>query len=90
MTPPWRLDTPTVRRSRSTGTDGAGGLAGVLWSSLEFVLVMQDFIYLSAGDWSGALGIVQGLLEIAPVCMMWLVFFPPAGYRRWIEGAAAS
>jgi putative Ca2+/H+ antiporter (TMEM165/GDT1 family) len=63
------------------------GLAGVLWSSLEFVLVAQDFIYLSAGDWSGALGIVQGLLEIAPIGMMWLVFFPPAGYRRWIEGA---
>jgi putative Ca2+/H+ antiporter (TMEM165/GDT1 family) len=66
------------------------GLAGVLWSSLEFVLVAQDFIYLSAGDWSGALGIVQGLLEIAPIGMMWLVFFPPAGYRRWIEGAAPA
>jgi putative Ca2+/H+ antiporter (TMEM165/GDT1 family) len=66
------------------------GLVGVLWSILEFVLVMQDFIYLSAGDWSGALGIVQGLLEIAPIGMMWLVFFPPAGYRRWIEGAAPA
>jgi hypothetical protein len=63
------------------------GLAGALWAILEIVMVMQDFIYLSAGDWSGALGIVQGLLEIVPVAFMWLVFFPPAGYRRWIEGA---
>jgi putative Ca2+/H+ antiporter (TMEM165/GDT1 family) len=66
------------------------GLAGALWAILEIVLVMQDFIYLSAGDWSGALGIVNGLLEIAPVGMMWLVFFAPVAYRRWIEGAAPA
>jgi len=64
------------------------GLAGALWSGVEIVLVMQDFVYLSAGDWSGVLGIVNGLLEIVPLCMIWLVFFAPAGYRRWIEGAA--
>jgi hypothetical protein len=66
------------------------GLAGTLWAGLEIVVSIQDFIYLSAGDWSGALGIVNGLCEIVPIGMMWLVFFPPAGYRRWIEGAAAS
>ena len=61
------------------------GLAGALWAILEIILVMQDFIYLSAGGWSGALGIVNGLLEIVPIGMMWLVFFPPAVYRRLIE-----
>ena len=66
------------------------GLAGTLWASLEFVIVAQDFIYLSAGDWSGALGIVNGLLEIVPIGMIWLAFFAPAGYRRWIEGAAPA
>jgi hypothetical protein len=66
------------------------GLAGALWASLEFVIVAQDFIYLSAGDWSGALGIANGLLEIVPIGMVWLVFFPPAAYRRWIEGAAPA
>jgi hypothetical protein len=66
------------------------GLAGALWASLEFVIVAQDFIYLSAGDWSGALGIVNGLLEIVPIGMMWLVFFPPAAYRRWIEAAVPA
>jgi hypothetical protein len=66
------------------------GLAGALWASLELVVVAQDFIYLSAGDWSGALGIVNGLLEIVPIGMIWLVFFAPAGYRRWIEGAAPA
>jgi hypothetical protein len=66
------------------------GLAGVLWSSLEIVVAAQDFIYLSAGDWSGVLGIANGLLEIVPVGVMWLVFFPPAAYRRWIEGATPA
>jgi hypothetical protein len=66
------------------------GIAGALWAALEIVLVAQDFIYLSAGDWSGALGIVNGLLEIVPIGMIWLVFFAPASYRRWIEGAAPA
>jgi hypothetical protein len=66
------------------------GLAGALWASLEFVIVAQDFIYLSAGDWSNTLGIANGLLEIVPIGMVWLVFFPPAAYRRWIEGAAPA
>jgi hypothetical protein len=66
------------------------GLAGLLWSGLEIVIVLQDFVYLSAGDWSGALGIANGLLEIVPISMIWLVFFAPAWYRRWIEGAAQA
>ena len=66
------------------------GLAGALWAGLETVIVIQDFIYLSAGDWSGALGVVNGLLEVVPIAIMWLVFFAPAGYRRWIEGPAPA
>jgi len=66
------------------------GIAGTLWTVLEFVLVVQDHVYLSAGEWSNALGIANGLLEIVPIAIMWLVFFPPAAYRRWIESAAAS
>ncbi len=66
------------------------GLAGALWAILEAIIVIQDFIYLSVGDWSGALGIVHGTLEVVPIGMIWLVFFAPAGYRRWIGGAAPA
>jgi len=66
------------------------GLAGALWTGLELVLVFQDHVYLSAGEWSNALGIANGLLEIVPIAIMWLVFFPPAAYRRWIESAVPS
>jgi hypothetical protein len=64
------------------------GVAGALWMGLDFVLVAQDHFYLNAGELSGALGIANGLLEIVPIALMWLVFFPPAAYRRWIDGAA--
>ena len=66
------------------------GVAGALWMGLEFVLVAQDHFYLNAGELSGALGIANGLLEIVPIALMWLVFFPPAAYRRWIEREAPA
>ena len=66
------------------------GVAGALWMGLELVLVAQDHFYLSAGELSGALGIANGLLEIVPIALMWLVFFPPVAYRRWIERAAPA
>lgn len=66
------------------------GLVGLLWSCLEVVIILQDFVYLGAGDWSVGLAIANGLLEIVPIGMIWLVFFAPAGYRRWIEGMAPA
>jgi hypothetical protein len=66
------------------------GLAGALWAALEIVIVIQDFIYINVGDWSGALGVANGLLEIVPIMIVWLAFFPPAPYRRWIEAAAPA
>jgi len=66
------------------------GLTGALWAVLEIVVVIQDLIYINAGDWSGALGVVNGVLEIAPMILLWLAFWPPAPYRRWIEGPAPA
>jgi hypothetical protein len=62
------------------------GVVGALWSVLEIVIIAQDIIYIHLGDWSGALGIVNGLLEIVPAVMLWLAFCPPTPYRRWLEG----
>jgi len=66
------------------------GLVGVMWSVLEILIVVQDFVYINLGAWSLPLGIANGLLELLPMGLLWLVFFPPAAYRRWIEAAAAA
>jgi hypothetical protein len=66
------------------------GLAGALWAVLETVIVIQDFVYINVGEWSGVLGIANGLLEIVPMVILWVAFFPPARYRRWIEAEAPA
>jgi hypothetical protein len=66
------------------------GLVGALWAVLEIVIVIQDFVYINVGDWSSVLGVANGVLEIAPVIFLWLAFWPPAPYRRWIEAAAPA
>jgi hypothetical protein len=61
---------------------------GVLWALLELVVVPQDIVYESTGQWSDSLGMFLGWLEFVPVAMIWLVFFPPAFYRNWITKLA--
>jgi len=64
------------------------GLAGALWATLEIVILIHDFVYINLGDWSLPLGVANGLLEVVPISLLWLAFYPPAGYRRWSEGVA--
>jgi hypothetical protein len=64
------------------------GAAGVLWALLEFAVIGQDVVYQQTGVWSGSVGLAVCWLEIVPVALIWLVFFPPASYRRWVSGAA--
>jgi len=64
------------------------GLAGVLWALLEFVVIGQDIVYQQTGSWSGSVGLAVCWLEVGPVALIWLVFFPPTRYRRWIDEAS--
>jgi hypothetical protein len=64
------------------------GLSGALWALLEFVVIGQDIVYQRTGAWSGSVGLAVCWLEIVPVVLIWFVFFPPAAYRHWVNGAA--
>jgi hypothetical protein len=64
------------------------GVVGMLWAIFELVVVPQDIVYESTGQWSDSLGMFLGWLEIAPVAMIWLVFLPPTFYRNWINNRA--
>lgn len=64
------------------------GLAGSLWVALELVDGAEYFAYEMIGEYPGLLLVLVGWLEVAPGGMIWLIFFPPAIYRRWISSDA--
>jgi hypothetical protein len=63
------------------------GLAGSLWLVLELAEGAQYIVFESTGQWSASLDVLAGFLEAIPSGIIWLVFFPPAFYRRWLNGA---
>jgi len=65
------------------------GIAGLLWVMLEALVTVSDLLHAQTGEWSGLLGIGTGVLEFAPVAIVWFVFFPPAFYSRWVERVAS-
>ncbi len=65
-------------------------LAGSLWLILEVVDGAQYIVYQSTGQWFDSLTVLIACLEIAPAGVIWLVFFPPTFYRKWVNRLVAS
>jgi hypothetical protein len=59
------------------------GIAGALW----VILTAGDFALALTGRWSGLLDFGVALFEVAPVAVIWFIFFPPEFYCRWVEGS---
>jgi hypothetical protein len=66
------------------------GIAGVLWMTLEVIVTANDYAYALTGQWPVLLDFGVAAFEVAPVMVIWFVFFPPAFYCRWIEGAGRT
>jgi hypothetical protein len=66
------------------------GLAGSLWVILEVIVTASDLVHAFTGYWSELLGLGMAIFEIAPIAIVWFVFFPPAFYCRWVEGGGKS
>jgi len=64
------------------------GVASLLWVALQFVVVVQSIEYEISHRWSVTADVVVAAVEVAAIAMIWLVFFPPAFYRNWIDGVA--
>jgi hypothetical protein len=62
------------------------GIAGSLWLILEVVVTAGDIVYAYTGYWSVLLGFGTAFFDVAPITVVWFVFFPPAFYCRWVEG----
>ena len=66
------------------------GFAGAIWVLLQIVVVFQYLQYEITYEWGGIIATLVGVLEIVPVAMTWLVFYPPASYRAWVERRYAT
>jgi hypothetical protein len=66
------------------------GIAGTLWVLLQFALIYQYLEYEITQGWGGPIGVVVGFFEVVPVALTWLVFYPPASYRAWVERRYAA
>jgi hypothetical protein len=65
-------------------------LAGSLWLILEVVDGAQYIVYQRTGQWSDSVTVLIACLEIAPAGIIWLVFFPPTFYRKWVNRLVAN
>ncbi len=68
----------------------------LLWSlfalfqvGLCVIVIPQYAEYEATGQFSAKWDSIYGATGIASLVMIWLVFFPPAFYRRWIDTRAA-
>jgi hypothetical protein len=66
------------------------GLVGAIWTIWEVAAVVQLIEYQITQVWSATMDLLVGGLEIGAIALIWLVFFPPAAYRRWINRAAVA
>jgi hypothetical protein len=66
------------------------GLTGVISAVYSWVLLYQTTSFEFNGSWSISLDRVNGAIEIATVALVWLIYFPPRFYQRWIAGAAPA
>jgi hypothetical protein len=66
------------------------GFAGVSWTLLDFVVVGQYVEFWATQSRSAYLDTLVGLCEVTALVMIWLIYFPPRFYRRWIAGAALA
>jgi len=61
-------------------------LFGAMQVGLSLILLPQYAEYEATNQFTAAWDGLYGTIEIASLVMIWLVFFPPAYYQRWING----
>jgi hypothetical protein len=64
------------------------GLYGTVAVIVSLVIPLQHAAYEQKSVFDATWDTLIGAGEILSIAPIWLVFFPPAAYRRWINGAA--
>jgi hypothetical protein len=66
------------------------GITGVVWAAYSWILLYQNIEFEIHAFWSIAIDRANGIVETTGVVLVWLIFFPPRFYQRWIAGAAPA
>jgi hypothetical protein len=66
------------------------GITGIVWTAYSWILLYQTVEFEANGFWSIAVDRTNGVVEATGVALIWLIFFPPRFYQRWIAGAAPA
>ncbi len=64
------------------------GLVGLLLISSNVAMIPQYIEYERDAQFSGTMDALLGGCEFLTIGIIWLAFFPPAWYRRWIESGS--
>ncbi len=66
------------------------GLFGALQVVASLALLGQYAAYAREGVFPASWDLLMGAIEVGSLAPIWLAFFPPAFYRRWIGGEALA
>jgi hypothetical protein len=60
-------------------------IAGVIWLLVQGISVYQYIEYETTQEWGVFMNTLVGFFEIIPAVVTWLIFYPPAFYRDWVN-----
>jgi hypothetical protein len=63
------------------------GLTGLFWMAYELAYPIQQVEFDAMGSFSASMDAITSFMEAIPIVCIWLVFFPPTIYQRWINRA---
>ncbi len=65
------------------------GFFGTISLIVSLAILPQYAAYEREGVFTATWDVVINVGEILTIALIWLIFFPPVLYRRWVTGAAA-
>ena len=66
------------------------GIYAVLTVIVSLLILPMYAHYARHGEFAAIWDRLVGAVEIASIAAIWVVFFPPVFYRRWIQGSAPA
>ena len=66
------------------------GLTGIVWFLIDTLVIVSDTANELTGVWPANLDAVMAASELGSIALVWLVFFPPRFFQRWIGDSAGT